>query len=73
MGEDKRKIVGYLGISNTMSIVIYDIVDDIDTYVVAGIHPSDKKPRKYKVYYTKDDSYFNFKGRRYKLSEFMRV
>lgn len=65
-----NKVIGSYGICNSASLNIYEVVNDIDDYVMAGFN--NDKPRKYKVYYTGKGSYFNYKGSRYYLNEFMR-
>ncbi len=66
-----NKIIATYCLSNSSVIAIYDIIHDINDYVIAGFN--NDKPRKYKIYYTGKDSYFNFGKLRIKLSECLKV
>ncbi|WMU08189.1 hypothetical protein vBCtySFA70_00085 [Clostridium phage vB_CtyS-FA70] len=66
-----KKVVASCSISNLYSLNIYGIEYGIDDYVVAGM--SGDKPRKYKLYPMELGTYFNYKGHRYYLGEFIRL
>lgn len=71
-----NNIIATYGISNDSGIAIFDIVHEIDDYVVAALIYGDKQSKmtKNKVYYNqKAEPYFIKYGRRYYLHEFMRV
>ncbi|HDK27949.1 MAG TPA: hypothetical protein ENG48_12790 [Candidatus Atribacteria bacterium] len=68
----KTKIIGVYGVSNTLAIEIYEIVQDIDDYVIYKGN-TEKKKHKAKIYTNTRGMYFNtFRGRIY-LSECERV
>ena len=69
-----EKIVGSLPITNTMALVIKEIVYDTDDYVVAYFTDGEKISRKTKnkILYTKDgEAYFIKNGTRYFLNSFI--
>lgn len=53
--------------SNTMVILIYDIIYGVNDYILAGYN--DQKPRKYKIYYNSRSTYFNFGKMRINLND----
>lgn len=63
-------IIASKGICNTGSINIYSI-DEREETLQAGIN--NQKPRTYKIYYTSKGVYFNFKGTREYLSDYIRA
>ena len=63
-------IIASKGIANTASINIYSI-DESEETLKAGIN--NQKPRAYKIYYTSKGPYFNFRGIREYLGEYIRV
>lgn len=73
---EKKNPVATLCSSAFSGIAIYDVIYDIDDYIVCEeICGSRKIPHKLKIYYTSRNGvpYFKLGGRRYKLDEFMRV
>lgn len=68
---DNSKVIASVGLTNTSSLNIYEIVHDVEDYVVAGMN--DDTPRKYKVYSNTKGSYFKWGGSRYYLDEFIRI
>ena len=65
------KVIASYCIVNTISLNVYQLEEGADYYVLAGLN--NDKPRKYKLYDSSKGSYFNFKGNRYYLNDFMRV
>ena len=66
-----NRIIASLGLSNTHGLAIWDINDD---EVIVSMVSSDygiKRP--YKLYHTNKGVYFNYKGARYYIHEFMRT
>jgi hypothetical protein len=75
IAEKKNPVATYAD-SAFSGIAIYDVIYDIDDYIVCEeICGSQKIPHKLKIYYTSRNGvpYFKLGGRRYKLDEFMRV
>ena len=71
-----EKITASLSITNTMALVIKEIVYDTDDYVVAYFIDGEKKSRetKNKISYTKNgEAYFIKNGTRYLLNSFIRT
>lgn len=71
-----EKIVGALSITNTMALVIKEIIYGADDYVVAYFTDGEKKSRetKNKISYTKNgEAYFIKNGTRYFLNSFIRT
>ena len=60
------KAIASLGLSNTHGLLIWDIND---YEVVVSLNYGVK--RKYKIYHIPKGAYFNYKGTRFHLSEFM--
>ena len=63
-----KKIIAY----NSKGLIIYDIIHGIDDYIIAG-WSGGPSSRKYKLYYNNKGGYFNYKGRRQHLNEFLRT
>ncbi|OAA90875.1 hypothetical protein [Clostridium ljungdahlii] len=66
-----KKVIASCGLCNAASLNLYEILNGIDDYVIAGIN--NNKPRKYKLYSTNKGIYFNWGGNRYYLHEFIRL
>ena len=71
-------MIGVYGLTNCSSVVVEDIIHDIDDYVLARlvIVDSDKPKRayKYKVYYDDNSrAFFNFGGAKIYLDEVLRT
>lgn len=66
-----NKIIASLGLSNTHGLAIWDIND---YEVIASLISSDYgTKRRYKLYYNTKGVYFNFRGSRYYIHEFIRT
>ena len=65
------KIIASLGLSNTHGLAIWDINDD--EVVVSMVSSDYGTKRTYKLYYTNKGAYFNYKGTRFYIHEFMRT
>ena len=63
------KIIASLGLSNTHSLAIWDINDD--EVIVSMVSSDYGTKRSYKLYYNTKGVYFNFKGSRFYIHEFM--
>lgn len=66
----EKNLIASKGITNNISINIYDIIYDVDDKVVAGYN--NENPRRYKIYTNTKGEYFNLGGRQY-LSDFIRL
>lgn len=65
--------IAIYGISNTMSIHLYEYNGEI-VLAAPSIDGEPRKPRVYKVYYTRNGrAYFHIGRPRYYLDEFIRV
>ena len=65
------KIIASLGLSNTHSLAVWGINDE---YIIVSLVSSDYgTKRTYKLYYNTKGVYFNYKGSRYYLDEFIRA
>lgn len=66
------KPIGVKGITNTISLNIYQIEHSIETRVLGGFN--NEKPRWRKLYTTpKGRQYFTVSGSRHYLDEFLRI
>ena len=65
------KIIASLGLSNTHGLAIWDINDD--EVIVSMVSSDYGTKRTYKLYYTNKGVYFNYKGARYYIHEFIRT
>ena len=63
------KIIATLGLSNTHGLAIWDINDD--EVIVSMVSSDYGTKRSYKLYYNNKGVYFNFKGRRFYIDEFI--
>ena len=70
MNNQEKNLIASKGITNNISINIYNIEYGIDDKVIAGYN--NKNPRKYKIYTNTKGNYFNLGGRQY-LSDFIRL
>ena len=72
---DSRNIrpIAYMIVMQNIQLCIYDIVESVNNYVIAGYGEGKGKPRKYMLYENNKGVYFNFRGIRRYLNEFSRV
>ena len=71
-----NKPIAVMGICNTCSIVIFDIIYDINDYIISAFSDGEnyKHKRKTKIFYDNNDrNYFVRYGIKYYLDEFIRV
>ena len=71
-----NKPVAVMGICNTCSIVIFDIIYDINDYVISAFSDGENysHKRKTRIFYDNNGmSYFNRYGVKYYLDEFIRI
>ena len=66
-----NKIIATLSLSNTHGLAIWDINDD--EVVVSMVSSDYGTKRSYKLYHTNKGVYFNYKGTRFYIHEFMRT
>ena len=64
-----NKIIASLGLSNTHGLAIWDI--NYDEVIVSMVSSDYGTKRKYKLYHTNKGVYFNYKGSRFYIHEFM--
>ena len=71
------KIIGIYPICNCWSLCIYDFIDGIEQYIIAGIkmdNDNKNKKRRYKIHYNnKGNPYFNFKRSRIYFKDILKV
>ena len=65
------KIIASLGLSNTHGLAVWDVNEEYITVSLVSLDYGTK--RTYKLYYNTKGVYFNFKGRRYYMDEFIRA
>ena len=65
------KIIASLSLSNTHGLAIWDINDD--EVIVSMVSSDYGIKRSYKLYHTNKGVYFNYKGTRFYIHEFMRT
>lgn len=71
-----KKVIAVYPLTNTASVNIYELIFDIDDYVLAGIN--DEEPEKCKIIYTYDedgeeDTHFYLGELKIPLSECMNI
>lgn len=60
------------GIFNDLTIIVYDVIFDIDDYVVCGFS-NEQRTFKSKIFYEDEDAYFMARDIKVPLNECMRV
>ena len=70
-----NKPIAVMGLSNNYSIVILDIIYDINDYVISAFNDGTyKHKRKTRIFYDNNDrNYFVRYGVKYYLDEFIRI
>lgn len=71
-----NKPIAVMNICNTCSIVIFDIIYDINDYIISAFSDGENysHKRKTRIFYDNNDrSYFVRYGVKYYLDEFMRI
>ena len=63
--------IASLALSNTTGLLVYDIINYINDYIIVGTDLSNSK--EYQIYYEEEDSYFLIGDRKFYLSEFIRT
>ena len=76
MEKNVKKPIAVMGICNTCSIVIFDIIYDINDYVISAFSDGEnyKHKRKTRIFYDNNGrNYFVRYGIKYYLDEFIRI